>query len=716
MNIFGYFALFNASVLYGLGFLTLPGAKKSRAHKDVALIMLLIASWSLGYFFWQVSSSGAEAIFWMNVLMAWSAFIPVFFFRFVLDFLGIFKRWRYAWIISAAAASFFVIGILGGFMTAGVRQGGSYLSYPPIAGPLFVPFLVFFAICMICGFFFLASEIKSATPVLRQQIRYVILGSAAAYAMGTTNYYMWFRLDVPPFGNFALTFALVLVSYAIVTKHLFDIRIVFRKSTVFVGTLILFTLFLLVAKYLSVEYFPSAGIFADVAVLLLAAFAFPRTKELLYEFSNKHFSTSFYDGAKLIGDLTIKLNSTLNSRTVYGHIADALTDAFHSKSVGILFYNENNNTYYVQYNKGFELDHWIFPGNEELHKNYTQKGIPIIVEEIRKIEGMERKMIVKMFQRYGIDVVVPMNIKNKNLGVIVLGRKESGDIYSDEDLKALKVIAAQTALSIDNSLKFEEARDFNRKLKVEVAHATEDLRHANEELKSLDRAKSEFITIASHQLRTPLSIIKGFVNMALEGEYGKYNKKIGEVLSKINSANQRLSDLAEDLLNVSKMEAGGISYDFSQGSLEDVLLEINDMFSAMAKERKLRLDFIFPDEKTPLVRMDRVKLREAISGLVDNAIRYTKEGSVTVRLGIEGGWAKIEVSDTGIGIKQEDLPRLFAKFSRGEGVSRIHTEGVGLGLYVARQIVEMHGGRIEAESEGVGKGSRFVLELPVSVS
>ena len=147
MNIFGYFALFNASVLYGLGFLTLPGAKKSRAHKDVALIMLLIASWSLGYFFWQVSSSGAEAIFWMNVLMAWSAFIPVFFFRFVLDFLGIFKRWRYAWIISAAAAFFFVIGILGGFMTAGVRQGGSYLSYPPIAGPLFVPFLVFFAIC-----------------------------------------------------------------------------------------------------------------------------------------------------------------------------------------------------------------------------------------------------------------------------------------------------------------------------------------------------------------------------------------------------------------------------------------------------------------------------------------------------------------------------------------------------------------------------------------
>jgi signal transduction histidine kinase len=201
--------------------------------------------------------------------------------------------------------------------------------------------------------------------------------------------------------------------------------------------------------------------------------------------------------------------------------------------------------------------------------------------------------------------------------------------------------------------------------------------------------------------------------MILEGEYGKYNKKIGEVLVKVDSANRRLSDLAEGLLNVSKMEAGGLSYDFSQGNLEELLVELDDIFSVMAKERRISLDFVFPEEKTPQLKMDRAKLREAVSGLVDNAIRYTKQGGVTVRLSSKENRILVEVSDTGIGIKKEDLPKLFAKFSRGQGVSRIHTEGVGLGLYVARQIVEMHGGRILAESEGEGQGSIFTIELPL---
>ncbi|HAV11320.1 MAG TPA: hypothetical protein DCX32_02140 [Candidatus Moranbacteria bacterium] len=713
MNTFGYVALFNALVLFGLGLIVFFGAKKNRIHRILATIMFLIALWSLGFFFWQFSSSEAEAIVWINQMMFWPMFVPILFFRFILEFLGIFEKHKISWIIAISIATILGMGIIGGYLTEGAAGNNSFIDYAPLAGVLFVPYIAFFAVYLAYGSAFLVINHKSATPIRRQQIKYILWGSLGAYAMTTTNYFMWFGLDIPPFGNFALAASLLLVVYAIITKHLFDIRIVFRKSTVFVAALFFLVIFLLVAKYLSMTHLPSFGILADVTVLLVAVLVFPRLKKLFYKFSNKYFSTSFYDKAKLIGELTVKLSSTLDTRMVYGHIADALIGAMHSKAIGILFYNENNNTYYVQYNKGFELDHWIFPGNEELHRNYTRRSIPIIVEEIKKIEGMDRKMIVKMFEHYGVEIVVPMNIKDKNLGVIVLGGKESNDIYNDEDLKVLGTIAAQTALAIDNALKYEEARDFNKKLKVEVAHATEDLRKANEELKSLDKAKSEFIMIASHQLRTPLSIIKGFVDMILEGEYGKYNKRIGEVLSKIENANQRLSDLAEGLLDVSKMEAGGMSFDFSDSSLEEVLMEVNDNFSNMAKERNLALDFFFPEEKLPLVKMDRAKLREAFSSAIDNAIRYTREGSVSVRLSKEGEYARISVSDTGIGIKKEDLTKLFAKFSRGQGVSRIHTEGVGLGLYVARQIVEMHGGTISAQSEGEGKGSIFTIELPL---
>jgi signal transduction histidine kinase len=251
------------------------------------------------------------------------------------------------------------------------------------------------------------------------------------------------------------------------------------------------------------------------------------------------------------------------------------------------------------------------------------------------------------------------------------------------------------------------------KRKEELQEMTDKLAIANDQLRKLDNAKSEFISIASHQLRTPLTAIKGFVSLLLEGSYGKIDIRINEVLEKVYTANERLIQLVEDLLNVSRIESGRLEYKFEKSKIEDTLKELEDDFSLAAKERKLYLNFNLPEKTIPEIEMDKTKIREVVSNLIDNALKYTKRGGVTVKLEGDQEKMRVTVSDTGIGIPKEELPYLFSKFSRGKDVSRLHVGGTGLGLYVGKSMVEAHHGKIWAESDGAEMGSRFIVELPV---
>ncbi len=240
------------------------------------------------------------------------------------------------------------------------------------------------------------------------------------------------------------------------------------------------------------------------------------------------------------------------------------------------------------------------------------------------------------------------------------------------------------------------------------------LSSTNEQLHRLDNAKSEFISIASHQLRTPLTAIKGYLSLILEGSYGQVPPNIQDVLEKVYAVNNRLTQLVEDLLNISRIESGRIQYDFQPTQIETLAVELVDMFMLSAREKGIHLGIRLPKKSLPIIAVDQNKLREVISNLIDNAIKYTPEGSVTVEVGLSDDAAalRIIISDTGIGIEPETLGRLFKKFVRSQETSRMVVSGSGLGLYIGRNFVEAHGGKIWAESEGHGQGSRFIIELP----
>ncbi|MFA5961938.1 MAG: HAMP domain-containing sensor histidine kinase [Parcubacteria group bacterium] len=236
---------------------------------------------------------------------------------------------------------------------------------------------------------------------------------------------------------------------------------------------------------------------------------------------------------------------------------------------------------------------------------------------------------------------------------------------------------------------------------------------SQEEAIKLDKAKSEFISIASHQLRTPLTAVKGYVSMLLEGSYGKVDPKQYEILKGVYASNERMANLVEELLDIPRIELNKMDFTFASEKLEAICQEVVDTFTSKAKDKGLYLEYKKPKTTLPELIVDGVKVRKVISDIVDNALRYTTKGGVTVKLEQMEKNIRITISDTGIGVAPEETPKLFQKISRGKGTSLFNPDGLGLNLYVDRLIIGKNGGRILVESEGKDRGAQFIVELPI---
>ena len=234
-----------------------------------------------------------------------------------------------------------------------------------------------------------------------------------------------------------------------------------------------------------------------------------------------------------------------------------------------------------------------------------------------------------------------------------------------------------------------------------------------EELERISKAKSEFISITSHQLRTPLSAIKGYLSMIAEGIYGEIPERLKKPLKNVYLSNERLIKLVNDLLDISRIEAGKMEMKFERTNLEELINEVISELEVEAKKKGLYLKFEKPKEKLPQILIDKEKIRQIILNIIDNAIKYTKEGGATIKLKRVGNFLQIAVSDTGIGMTKEEIAKLFESFSRGAGGRKSWVEGAGLGLYISKKLIDLHQGKIWAESEGRGKGSTFYIELPI---
>jgi signal transduction histidine kinase len=255
-----------------------------------------------------------------------------------------------------------------------------------------------------------------------------------------------------------------------------------------------------------------------------------------------------------------------------------------------------------------------------------------------------------------------------------------------------------------------EQRERLENLRLRLEESNLNLGIANDKLEDLSKLKSEFVSLASHQLRSPLTAIKGYTSMLMQGDYGEINKEAKETIGKVMESSNNLSLVVEDLLNVSKIEQGGMKYEMTQFDFTQLINNTIENLSITAKQKNLELINNIPKESKYLINGDKEKLRQVLINLIDNSIKYTPTGQIEVSLSENDNKITLKIKDTGVGIDEKIIKTLFEKFSRGEG-GRLNSSGSGLGLYLAKEIIEAHHGRIWVESEGKGKGSTFFVEM-----
>lgn len=231
-----------------------------------------------------------------------------------------------------------------------------------------------------------------------------------------------------------------------------------------------------------------------------------------------------------------------------------------------------------------------------------------------------------------------------------------------------------------------------------------------EEFAELDRLKDEFLSVATHQLRAPITAVRGYAANMSDGSYGVVPDYFKEPLYIIRESARLMANSIEDYLNISRIEQGRMKYERTKVNIVDLVKKVVDQLTPVAESNGLKLTFENSGDAT--VKIDTGKMTQVITNLIDNAIKYTKTGGITVSVEKRDSNARITITDTGVGISEADIPLLFRKFKRARDANKVNTTGTGLGLYVAKMLTNGNGGKIWVESDGVGKGSRFIVEIP----
>jgi signal transduction histidine kinase len=291
-------------------------------------------------------------------------------------------------------------------------------------------------------------------------------------------------------------------------------------------------------------------------------------------------------------------------------------------------------------------------------------------------------------------LVVPLVGPDKVLGALVVRRKRPGE-FPKQTTDLLETFATQSGLAIQNAHLFREIADKGSQLEVASQH------------------KSQFLANMSHELRTPLNAILGYTELVIDDIYGEVPAKMRGVLERVQSNGRHLLGLINDVLDLSKIEAGQLALTLADYSISDVVQTVVSAVEPLASGKHLALKSELAPN-LPRLHGDERRIAQVLLNLVGNAIKFTDSGEVALRASAANGSVTVAVRDTGPGISESDQGRIFEEFQQADTSITRTKGGTGLGLAISKRIVEMHGGQIRVES-AVGKGSTFFVTVPVRV-
>lgn len=564
-------------------------------------------------------------------------------------------------------------------------------------------YLIYSLYLLACFAFTISLTVKKARTIkpgiVRQQANLFVLGYGISSVFG-----VFFNLVLPGFGNYKwivlgplfTTVFLFLIAYAIVRHKLFDIRSVVARTLGYASSLAVLAsiygfLVFGTAKlvfHIHISFFTQVFLSAATGV---AALFFARLRRFFDQTTNRIFYQDAYDPQVLFDHLNRILISTLDLDKLLKQTSALIAESLKAEYCNIDLMQSKAHRYSLStmhdLTKALHarviVADYLNEANDKLKAFLVQNDIAVVVRLNQHLHGSE-----------------------DGLGYLTLGVKRSGNLYTEQDSQVLDTIAKELIIATQNAMRFEEIKHFNITLQQKIDEATRQLRRTNEKLKAMDETKDDFISMASHQLRTPLTSVKGYVSMVLEGDAGKLTPTQKKLLSQAYFSSQRMVYLIADLLNVSRLKTGKFIIEPTSVNLADVVEQELEQLKETAAAHSLKLTYDKP-KHFPDLMLDETKTRQVIMNFADNAIYYTPAGGhITVRLINNPATVELHVEDDGIGVPRSEKPHLFTKFYRAGNARKARPDGTGLGLFMAKKVVVAQGGSVIFESQE-GKGSTF---------
>jgi len=671
------------------------------------LFTVSVSVWASSIYLSEYTLSHSMALIWMKITFISSSLMPLllyYFARLFPDYKEI-TNFEKMLIIIPIIISFLT---LNNDIVTGIEQ---IKPITPSFGSFYNVFFTYFLSFILISFFILFRKLISFSGIRKAQTQYVFVGLLVALLLGMLTNLFLPSLGYQQYGKlgpFSIVFFVALTTYAIIKHHLMDIRLIIVKSItyslLFITITLVYTFFIFIFGALVFKSFTGIEAYwASMIVALTIAFTIQPIKRVFTRWTDRIFFKDNYN----FEELTSKLNEVATSTIVLPELLFKFLNSLMEKmriTRGALILIEKGKIYETE-SIGYKQAINLLP--KEI-KHLVNDNKTEVFDEIE--EGDFSKDIMRS---YNTSLILHLKTEGETIGFLFLGEKKSGDIYSFQDIRVLEIITDQVALGIQNAKAYGKTQKFNLVLKAEIDRATKELRDVNDRLVQADKSKDEFISLASHEIRTPIAALEGYLSML---NLQKVDIKARDEIAKRSYESvERLSTLVKDLLDVSRIDQKRIKLNKQPTRLERLIQRAMEGFELQTRDKKIYIKFQKPEKMLPEANIDPERVGEVFNNLISNAIKYTYKGGITISLEEKDNMAQITVSDTGMGIPKNAISHLFQKFYQAETASSVLSNergGTGLGLYISKNIVEMHGGKIWVESTE-GKGTAFYFTLPL---
>ncbi|MFH1142192.1 MAG: ATP-binding protein [Candidatus Uhrbacteria bacterium] len=687
-----------------------------------SLNIIAIISWIVAMFIFR-SAPAETSIFWCTVLYTTPTFIASSFLYFTYIFPA--QRDETAPI---KMLLIFCINVLIVFMVikpdfmitdVNIRHG---LEKEIIFTKAYWFYFLYTAGFFSFGFYRLFKKYFKSTGTERLQILYLSSGySIAANLAFATNLIMpWVGYFFLNWLGQVLTVIMVgCTAYSIVQFRLMDIRIVVRKTFIYACLAIFtyITFYVVISGYIylfgSVHTLGAYLISPFVAIIYV--FILQHVHQSLNAFANKHLFASLYNYHETIKKLSEELNYYIDLKKISNLLVHTFRKTMHVDRAGIALINQNvkPSQYEIVNLLGFNRrDSVSFVQNKSMTEYLMKTKRSLVSDELAIMirnnrQGKRTDELKKLYQHLEMNEVAvcsPLMSGKKIIGFVFLGSKISKDAYTQEDLELINTVSKQAGVAIENAVLYRQIQDFSKTLQDKVDQQTKSL-------KELLEMKADFLRVVNHQLNTPLSVMKGYFSMMNDGIYT--TKK---ALPLIKIGLERITSTVADFWGAYELEGERMRMNPQKTDFSEI---VNKLISEKQKMKlAIERNLIISAQKTkfsiPLVWCDYKKVSHVISNLLDNAVQYTRQGNITVSYELtDDDRLKVNVKDTGVGISAREKEKMFKKFSRGDKATDLRPDGSGLGLFIAKKIVEGNNGEISLYSAGKDKGTTFSFTIPI---